>query len=129
MQLTHRRQDNLRNLELSAVSSANLRRGGYLLHVFRRLEAPVQKPRTVKARSLTVRGCRWKPARCELLESFHPECYSRRCANARTSPFVQAQAAILRFHITSGVSWRKELFCIPCSPAQDQHHTHWWGGE
>lgn len=27
--------------------------------------------------------------------------------------FVEAQVAILGFLITAGVSWRKELFCIP----------------
>lgn len=37
---------------------------------------------------------------------------------------VKAQAAILRFNITADIGWRKKLFCIPSSPAEDQHHTN-----
>lgn len=25
------------------------------------------------------------------------------------------------------IGWRKKLFCIPSSPAEDQHHTNQWG--
>lgn len=37
---------------------------------------------------------------------------------------VKAQTAILRFNITADIGWRKKLFCIPSSPAEDQHHTN-----
>lgn len=37
---------------------------------------------------------------------------------------LKAQAAILRFNITADIGWRKKLFCIPSSPAEDQHHTN-----
>lgn len=36
---------------------------------------------------------------------------------------IKAQTTILRFNITADIGWRKKLFCIPCSPAEDQHHT------
>lgn len=37
---------------------------------------------------------------------------------------VKAWTAILRFNITADIGWRKKLFCIPSSPAEDQHHTN-----
>lgn len=61
----------------------------------------------------------------ELLELLYAKCYMLCWANVRSLlAFVKAQTAILRFNITADIGWRKELFCIPSSPAEDQHHTN-----
>lgn len=44
---------------------------------------------------------------------------------ARFSPAsAEAWTTILRFNIAADIGWTKELFCIPSSPAEDQHHTN-----
>lgn len=41
---------------------------------------------------------------------------------------AEARTAILGFNIAADIAWtKKSCFVFPLAPAEDRHHTNWWG--
>ena len=68
----------------------------------------------------------WNECIMSYLSCFMPNvtCSAEQMTARLSLASVKARAAILRFNIAADIGWRKKLFCIPSSPAEDQHHTN-----
>ncbi len=68
----------------------------------------------------------WNEYIMSYLSLFMPNvpCFIKQVTGRFSLSSVKAKTTILRLNISADIVWRKKLFCIPSSPAQDQHHTN-----